>query len=79
LRGMAKDGKFAVKDDDGKGAVKSAAESAVTKVLTSISILVQKAIGEGLTKVSEAIKNTGGTGKGEKTATSTASEVGATK
>ncbi|WP_373538310.1 variable large family protein [Borreliella afzelii] len=79
LRGMAKNGKFAVKnanEADAKGAVKSAAESAVTKVLTTLASLVQKAVGEGLSKVSEAIKKAGDSDKGG-TAAGTGAGAGA--
>ncbi|WP_157868196.1 variable large family protein [Borreliella afzelii] len=48
LRGMAKDGKFAVKDDDGKGAVKSAAESVaelIGKLITAAKAVADAATG----------------------------------
>uniref|UniRef100_UPI003BF560BB variable large family protein n=1 Tax=Borreliella afzelii TaxID=29518 RepID=UPI003BF560BB len=49
LRGMAKDGKFAVKnDDDGKGAVKSAAESVaelIGKLITAAKAIETAATG----------------------------------
>ncbi|WP_223147412.1 variable large family protein, partial [Borreliella bavariensis] len=59
LRGMAKDGKFALtadNDTNGKGGVKNAVESAVKKTLDSLTLIVQKAIGDGLKKVSDSVK-----------------------
>nr|CAF34025.1 outer surface protein VlsE [Borreliella burgdorferi] len=60
LRGMAKDGKFAVKDNDEKekaeGAIKGAAESAVRKVLGAITGLIGDAVGTGLKKVGDSVK-----------------------
>uniref|UniRef100_UPI00359CB110 variable large family protein n=1 Tax=Borreliella afzelii TaxID=29518 RepID=UPI00359CB110 len=52
--GMAKDGKFAVKDDDGKGAVKSAAES-VAELIGKL-ITAAKAVADAATDAeSEAV------------------------
>ncbi|WP_215536491.1 variable large family protein, partial [Borreliella bavariensis] len=62
LRGMAKDGKFALaadNDTNGKGGVKNAVESAVKKTLDSLTLIVQKAIGDGLKKVSDSVKAAG--------------------
>ncbi len=60
LRGMAKDGKFAVKDGDEKGkaegAIKGAAESAVRKVLGAITGLIGDAVSSGLRKVGDSVK-----------------------
>nr|AAC45764.1 vmp-like sequence protein VlsE [Borreliella burgdorferi] len=60
LRGMAKDGKFAVKNDDEKGkaegAIKGAAESAVRKVLGAITGLIGDAVSSGLRKVGDSVK-----------------------
>ncbi len=61
LRGMAKDGKFAVKSDGGEkgkaeGAIKGAAESAVRKVLGAITGLIGDAVGTGLRKVGDSVK-----------------------
>ncbi|OJH14671.1 hypothetical protein ER70_07280 (plasmid) [Borreliella bissettiae] len=59
LRGMAKDGKFAVKKDEkgkAEGAIKGAAESAVRKTLGAISSLIGEAVGSGLKKVGDAVK-----------------------
>uniref|UniRef100_UPI001CB6F37F variable large family protein n=1 Tax=Borreliella bavariensis TaxID=664662 RepID=UPI001CB6F37F len=62
LRGMAKDGKFGLQNADdanGKGGVKNAVESAVKKTLDSLTLIVQKAIGDGLKKVSDSVKAAG--------------------
>ncbi len=59
LRGMAKDGKFAVKNDEkekAEGAIKGAAESAVRKVLGAITGLIGDAVGTGLRKVGDSVK-----------------------
>nr|ADJ40016.1 vls10 [synthetic construct] len=61
LRGMAKDGKFAVKSNDGEkekaeGAIKGAAESAVRKVLGAITGLIGDAVSSGLRKVGDSVK-----------------------
>nr|ADJ40010.1 vls4 [synthetic construct] len=60
LRGMAKDGKFAVKDGGEKGkaegAIKGAAESAVRKVLGAITGLIGDAVSSGLRKVGDSVK-----------------------
>nr|ADJ40019.1 vls13 [synthetic construct] len=60
LRGMAKDGKFAVKSGDEKGkaegAIKGAAESAVRKVLGAITGLIGDAVSSGLRKVGDSVK-----------------------
>ncbi len=60
LRGMAKDGKFAVKDggekEKAEGAIKGAAESAVRKVLGAITGLIGDAVGTGLRKVGDSVK-----------------------
>ncbi|MCD2332685.1 variable large family protein [Borreliella americana] len=62
LRGMAKDGKFSLTNvhyTNGKGSVKNTVEGAVKKTLDSLSAIVQKAVGEGLKKVFEAVKAAG--------------------
>nr|ADJ40009.1 vls3 [synthetic construct] len=61
LRGMAKDGKFAVKSGGGEkgkaeGAIKGAAESAVRKVLGAITGLIGDAVSSGLRKVGDSVK-----------------------
>ncbi len=60
LRGMAKDGKFAVKSggekEKAEGAIKGAAESAVRKVLGAITGLIGDAVGTGLRKVGDSVK-----------------------
>ncbi len=59
LRGMAKDGKFAVKKDEkgkAEGAIKGAAESAVRKVLGAITGLIGDAVSSGLRKVGDSVK-----------------------
>nr|ADJ40018.1 vls12 [synthetic construct] len=61
LRGMAKDGKFAVKKDNNEkgkaeGAIKGAAESAVRKVLGAITGLIGDAVSSGLRKVGDSVK-----------------------
>nr|ADJ40015.1 vls9 [synthetic construct] len=60
LRGMAKDGKFAVKGNNEKGkaegAIKGAAESAVRKVLGAITGLIGDAVSSGLRKVGDSVK-----------------------
>nr|AAC45763.1 vmp-like sequence protein VlsE [Borreliella burgdorferi] len=59
LRGMAKDGKFAVKNDEkgkAEGAIKGAAESAVRKVLGAITGLIGDAVSSGLRKVGDSVK-----------------------
>ncbi|WP_164928172.1 variable large family protein [Borreliella burgdorferi] len=59
LRGMAKDGKFAVKDGEkekAEGAIKGAAESAVRKVLGAITGLIGDAVSSGLRKVGDSVK-----------------------
>nr|ADJ40012.1 vls6 [synthetic construct] len=60
LRGMAKDGKFAVKDggekEKAEGAIKGAAESAVRKVLGAITGLIGDAVSSGLRKVGDSVK-----------------------
>ncbi|WP_174243874.1 variable large family protein [Borreliella afzelii] len=62
LRGMAKDGKFAVKDDaagNGKGAVKSAAESAVEligKLITAAKAVADAATGTESEAVGTVVK-----------------------
>nr|ADJ40020.1 vls14 [synthetic construct] len=60
LRGMAKDGKFAVKSGGEKGkaegAIKGAAESAVRKVLGAITGLIGDAVSSGLRKVGDSVK-----------------------
>ncbi|WP_418905896.1 variable large family protein [Borreliella carolinensis] len=70
LRGMAKDGEFALKNadhGDHKGTVKNAVESAVTKTVTSLTNLVRKAVQSGLKTVGDAVKDSG-----SKTPTATA-------
>ncbi|ACL35058.1 hypothetical protein BGAFAR04_F0048 (plasmid) [Borreliella garinii Far04] len=60
LRGMAKDGEFALKNadhDNAKGTVKNVVESAVNKTAVALSNLVRKAVQSGLKKVGEAVKS----------------------
>ncbi|WP_187983610.1 variable large family protein [Borreliella bavariensis] len=58
LRGVAKDGKFAVANNanDSKASVKSAVESAVQKTFSALTGVVRKAVEAGLKKVAEVVK-----------------------
>nr|CAF34030.1 outer surface protein VlsE [Borreliella burgdorferi] len=59
FRGMAKDGKFAVKNNEKKkaeGAIKGAGEYTVRKVLGAITGLIGNPVGPGLKKVGDSVK-----------------------
>ncbi|WP_420025797.1 variable large family protein [Borreliella valaisiana] len=60
LRGMAKGGQFALKDnaahDAHKGTVKNAVESATNKTVVALTNLVRKAVQAGLKKVGDVVK-----------------------
>ncbi|AOW96279.1 variable large family protein [Borrelia miyamotoi] len=56
LRAMAKDGKFAAKNDDkSANAVNGAAASAVNKTLSSLIIAIRNTVDSGLKKINEAL------------------------
>uniref|UniRef100_UPI001AEDD885 variable large family protein n=1 Tax=Borreliella garinii TaxID=29519 RepID=UPI001AEDD885 len=60
LRGMAKDGQFALKDADHtnhKGTVKNAVESATNKTVVALTNLVRKTVQAGLKKVGDVVKS----------------------
>ncbi|WP_418454037.1 variable large family protein [Borreliella lusitaniae] len=61
LRGMAKDGKFALAAGEAAAVngVKSTVEGAVNKTLTALTDLVREAVQSGLKKVAEAVKAAG--------------------
>uniref|UniRef100_UPI003BF513DA variable large family protein n=1 Tax=Borreliella afzelii TaxID=29518 RepID=UPI003BF513DA len=74
LRGVAKDGKFAVADANSKASVKSAVESAVQKTFTTLTNVVRKAVETGLKKVADAVqKESGSSGKKASSTSSTSS------
>ncbi|AHH07814.1 Variable outer membrane protein (plasmid) [Borrelia crocidurae DOU] len=66
LRGMAKDGKFIVKDDGDKKteaeSAKGAAANAVSKVLSTLTIAIRNTVDEGLKGINEVL---GGIKQGE--------------
>ncbi len=57
LRGMAKDGKFAAKQNEDKSAnaVNGAVSSAVNKVLSTLTIAIRNTVDEGLKGISEVL------------------------
>ncbi|WP_418456861.1 variable large family protein [Borreliella kurtenbachii] len=59
LRGMAKDGEFALKDahDNAEKALKSTVEGAVSKTVVALTDVVRKAVQAGLKKVGDAVKS----------------------
>ncbi len=58
LRGMAKDGEFALKNDadNAEKGLKSTVESAVNKTVVALTDLVRKAVQAGLKTVGSAVK-----------------------
>ncbi|WP_210380403.1 variable large family protein, partial [Borreliella garinii] len=59
LRGMAKNGKFALNGGNGKEGLKAAVEAAVAKTLGVVHKLVRDSVGGGLKKVADEIKAAG--------------------
>ncbi|WP_210368922.1 variable large family protein, partial [Borreliella garinii] len=59
LRGMAKDGQFALKGGAAahEGTVKNAVESATNKTVVALTNLVRKTVQAGLKKVGDVVKS----------------------
>ncbi|EEH00262.1 outer surface protein VlsE (plasmid) [Borreliella finlandensis] len=64
LRGMAKDGKFAVNNDNQKDGVKSAVESGVNKTILALTGIVKEAVDAGLKTIVTAVKGASDAGAG---------------